>query len=153
MATIKIEDYTFHLPEEGDGYQLWQTFFEEMEKVFKIETARLIWLKVWQKRGSISFTTNTSFNQWSKKKGLEVSNTATRAFATFSDIGENVLNTGANFTKLISFVPYIAAIGGVGVLGLLIYGTVKGNIDPIKIATSVTPVGRAASLGTKLLQK
>ena len=102
MAEANIGDKTFLIPDKGSPCDLWRTYFDHLKRETGRENARNIWLLTWAQNGSASCTTNSDFNRWLSRNGIDVSNAATRAVADVGKIGSNILGLGKNLTKMLS---------------------------------------------------
>ncbi len=142
MATI-IQDII--IPEKGSECSEWISYFKKLETKFEAENAKTIWLKTWQVNGSTaSCTTRPDFNTFFKKQDIDVTNLATAAVASASDLGSSIMGLGKGLTKILTYgVPIVAT----AIIATILYTIVKvAKNTTASNVVALTPQGRAASL-------
>ncbi len=148
---IDIQNKRFLVPESGDPCELWISYFNSLKKETGRANAKMLWLVSWKSNGNISCTTNSDFNSWLKKNGIDVSSAATRTIADISKMGSNLTGLGKNLTAMLSWgIPLTLGFLLV-IIGIVIWKSSK-NID-VKDLAMATPVGRSANGVLKLLGK
>lgn len=143
MAQIQFENKAWEVPESASPCESWTVFFEQLEKAFGKQNARMIWLATWQHNGSATCTTNTSFNKWASRNGIDVSNAATRTIASSSKMVTNIVDMGANMTTLIKYGLPVAGVGLLLIAGFGLYRSMKTGELPA--LAKMHPWGAAAS--------
>ncbi|MFY9308637.1 MAG: hypothetical protein WAQ28_06230 [Bacteroidia bacterium] len=142
MATI-IQDII--IPEKSSECSEWISYFKKLEAKFGAENAKTIWLKTWQVNGSTaSCTTRPDFNTFFKKQDIDVTNLATAAVASASDLGSSIMGLGKGLTKILTYgVPIVAT----AIIATILYTIVKvAKNTTASNVVALTPQGRAASL-------
>lgn len=131
------------IPESSSACSEWMTYFKKLEDKFGKENAKMIWLRTWQANGSASCTTNTDFNKFLKKNGIDVSNIGTRLVAGAGELGESLLGAGIGLTKVFQYG--IPIIGVVVVIGIVIM-VARSGPDMAAVVANKTPIGQALKM-------
>jgi len=141
---LTIDGISLVVPQKDDPCDLWITYFDRLQQAVGKSHAKTVWLITWQSQGAISCTTRPAFNSWLSRKGLEVSNLATRTIADVSAIQGNLFGLGKSLTKVLAVgVPLllVAILVGVFVVGK----KAVTSADQIDI-TDLTPLTKATKL-------
>ncbi|WP_024772900.1 hypothetical protein [Aquimarina macrocephali] len=148
---IDIQNKKFLVPESGDPCELWVTYFNSLQKTVGSTNAKMLWLVTWKSNGNASCTTNSDFNHWLKKNGIDVSSAATRTIADISKMGSNLSGLGKNLTGLLSWgIPLTLGFLLV-VIGSILWKSSK-QMD-IKDVAMRTPIGRSTKGALQLLRR
>jgi len=144
MQQLEYRKQVWDIPESDSPCDAWKTYLQKLERAFGKRHAREIWLLTWQQNGSATCTMNAQFNQWLKRKGIDVSNAATRAIASSGKLVDNVLSMGANAAALLRVGVPVALVLIVSLIGYGAYRSIRnGGIGAI---ANAVPVGRVAKL-------
>jgi len=144
---LTVDTIALVVPQKDDPCDLWITYFDRLQQAVGKSHAKTLWLMTWQSQGASSCTTRPAFNTWLSKKGLDVSNLATRTIADVSAIQGNLFGLGKSLTKVLAIgVPIllIAVLVGVFIIGK----RAVVDADDIDI-NALSPLGKV----TKLLKK
>lgn len=137
MAEIKVNDKVFQIPDSGSPCDTWRVYFEKLTSQVGKDNAKIIWLATWSKIGSSSCTTNSDFNKFLKKNGIDVSSAATRAIADYAAIGGNILGLGKNLSKMLSIgVPVLMGSVIVFAIILLMRAAKKASVVDLAMLAS-----------------
>ena len=141
---INIDSIALVVPQKNDPCDLWITYFDRLQQLVGKSHAKTLWLITWKSERAIGCTTRPAFNNWLSKKGIDVSNLATRTIADVSAIQGNIFGLGKSLTKVLAIgapLLLIALIVGVFMVGK----KAVSASDQVDIA-SLTPLGKATKL-------
>ncbi|MEM9023980.1 MAG: hypothetical protein AAGB22_09570 [Bacteroidota bacterium] len=140
--TLRFEKKTYNLPDDEAECTQWQVYHKTLEREFGKHHARTIWLDLWSREGRATCLTNSGFNQWQKKAGLNVGGAGFDMLNKVQDIGTDFLGMTGTIGKALKWgVPAILVLvvlhlsvrafrpnagGGSGVNPLMLLPQVRG---------------------------
>ena len=149
---IKVGNINFNVPEKDAQKSDWKTYLNKLRKEFSRDRANELFLITWRFNGSFSYTTDSEFNNYFKKKGILLPTDTAKAISSLKDGAETIFDIVGFGLNVVKYgVPVIGGVTLLIVLYFLFNVAKKGNVSDLAM---ITPQGRALKMGgaSKLLK-
>ena len=147
---VKIDKLTINVPDANAQQSAWKLYLNKLRDEFPRDRANELFLYTWRFNGTFSYTTDSDFNDYFKKKGIDLPNDAAKALAASKDATGAIADTiGTMFNIAKYAVPIVGGVTLLIVLYFLFNVAKKGDIGAV---AALHPAGRGMK-AAKMLGK
>lgn len=138
-----------NVPDENANKSDWKTYLKKLRDEFPRDRANELFLITWRHNGTFSYTTDSDFNKYFKKKGILLPSDMAKAISSVKDFGGSIFDIVGMGLNVVKYgVPIIGGCALILVVYYLFNIAKKGNVSDLAM---ITPQGRALK-GGKLLK-
>tara|TARA_R100000697_G_scaffold10758_1_gene16474 strand:+ start:211 stop:660 length:450 start_codon:yes stop_codon:yes gene_type:complete len=149
MIITFADNRNINVPEENAQKSDWKTYLAKLRNEFPRDRANELFLITWRFNGTFSYTTDSDFNNYFKKKGILLPSDTAKAIASVKDVGSSLFDIVGMTINIAKYgIPIVGGITLILVLYFLFNVSKKGNVSDLAM---LTPQGRALKMG-KLLK-